>query len=168
VRPVKRSFDNCSFQISRSIVAVLYSILNSPFVFASWPSSFSSFLVACISEPYPRSYLKRLTPSCDEPLVRQSLSSNGADKAIKAIPSVPLHVAVIQTKREFINISSHVLFTRVMIDTVKSSLEDCEYALDSVCCDAFFGVLAFQMIHGFMLKGFSSPPILPELIRMDS
>ena len=104
----------------------------------SWLFSSFSFSVACISKLHPQSY--RESPvglSRGEPLICQPLSGNRIHKAIKPVPSMPPHVAVIQSERKFVNIAPHVLFAGMMVDTVQTRFRTREYAFNAVCRYAF-------------------------------
>jgi hypothetical protein len=59
--------------------------------------------------------------SLSQPFVCQTLSSNRTDKTIEPIPRMPPDVTFIQTEGKLIDVTSHVFFAGMMIDTVQSA-----------------------------------------------
>lgn len=78
-----------------------------------------SFLSADRPELYPQSYpTQAASASCIQRLVCEPTSNRRIHKTVKTVRHVPLHIAIVQAKRELIYIASKVIIARMVIDTM--------------------------------------------------
>src|ERR1035441_8570872 len=78
------------------------------------------------------SALRACPVSLDQPLVRETFSAAGVDETVQPLKGVPLHVAIVQPKRELIDVALQVLRAGVVIDAMKPALQDGPEALNAV------------------------------------
>jgi hypothetical protein len=96
-----------------------------------------TWILAWVGTPAP--YQRwRLAPwvyvrhSLGQPLIGKPLPSRPVHEAIQPLQSVALHVAVIETEGELVNVSTEMLRAGVMVDANQAALENGEDALNSV------------------------------------
>ena len=65
---------------------------------------------------------------------------------------MPLHVAVIQTEGEFVNVTAKVFLAGVVIDADQAALHDREHAFHAVGGHSVADILAFAVVDGFVVE----------------
>src|SRR5579859_2065621 len=147
--------------------------LNSQHVATSSPSCvfapFSPWISADSSGLHRRSC--RALPgrvSSDEPLVREALSGDSIDETIQPQRRMASDVALVQTERELIDVAVKVLSARVMVDSVKPTLQDGPDALNAVGRDCPARELSRAVVHCLVVKEQAVKiAVCPELIGVD-
>lgn len=87
-----------------------------------------------------------------QPFIGQALVGTGADHAVEPVHGGTLHVAVIQAKGEFINISAKMFRRDLMVDASQPALENRPNALDSVHAGLLANELADAMVDGLVIE----------------
>ena len=108
-----------------------------PFSFVcSLPSTSDDAPERCrLSDPTQRARPETLVLSFRQLRVSQTLSGNRSDKRVETLQRVDSHVAKVQPERKFVNVSVKVLFARVMVNAMKTALEQSPNGLNRVCRD---------------------------------
>src|SRR3990167_213504 len=83
-------------------------------------------------------------------LVRDSFTSRRTDKAVETIQRVPLNIAVVEAKRELVDVATKMLPAGVMVDAMHTTLEQRPYTLDAVGGHGSACVLTGTMIDRLM------------------
>jgi hypothetical protein len=96
----------------------------------SWPSCFLAW--DGMRAQRPISDLGLLGVSCRQFLIGQPTIRKGKGETIEPSQRATVYVAIIEPKREFINVPTQMLPADVMIDAVQSALQNSPHALDRV------------------------------------
>ena len=86
--------------------------------------------------------------SCDQPRVGQSLAAQRVDETVQPLKRVPLHVAVVQSPGELVNVPAKVLGTGMMVNPMQTSLQNRPNRFDAVRAGRTPRVLTDAMAKG--------------------
>jgi hypothetical protein len=107
-------------------------------------------------------------PSSDQILVGESLPRNTSHEAVQPMQGVPLYVALVEAKRELVNIAMQVLVAGVVIDAVQTALQHRPDALNAVRRHAVIpDVLARAVNDGFVLVIAAEANVATMIVGMD-
>jgi hypothetical protein len=100
----------------------------------------------------PIFHLLSVHSSLRQPLVGQALVRSRFNEAIKAVQSVALHVPVIQSECELVNVAAKMLMTYLVVDTSKAALQNRPNALNSIHRDLIAHELADAMVDRIVIE----------------
>lgn len=146
-------------------------------IFCSLPSSSSvsslPSILAWDDTPEPSAQWRPVPaavyyPSSDQILVSEPLPCNAVHEAVQPLQGVPLYVALVEPKRELVNVAVQVLITGVVIDAVQSALQNGPNALNPVRRHAIIPhILARGVNDGLVLVVAGETNIAVMLVGVD-
>src|SRR5579864_100358 len=93
-----------------------------------------------------RSGLVSWAASCGQFLVGDPALGRGSDQAVQPLEGMALHVALVQSEGELVDVAAKVLVAGVVVDAVQSALEDRPHGFNAVRMDAIADVLACAVV----------------------
>src|SRR3990170_2950484 len=119
---------------------------------ASWPVC--SLASVYRTEPCPRCGPARRSASCSlrQRLVGDPLTDSRMHKTIEPFHRVPLHVSIVEAKRELVDVAAQVLAAGVMVDAMHTTLEQRPHAFDAVGAHVAAHVFAAAVVNRLMAE----------------